>query len=289
MEETRSGSVFSITPMSAKLRLVAGEVYEGVIKVFTPANMEGNFSYKVEVAPYNVSGADYVADLVTQSNRSQIVDWIRIAEPSGTLGPNGTKEVHYTITVPETAPAGGQYAAILVGTDGDGGGIAEGVGVNSVFEMASIVYAQVEGEIQRSGEIQLNEVPGFITATPMKVMVELKNDGNIHEVAKIDIAVKNFLTGAQIYPSNNGEGWIEEVVMPETTRVVAREITEMPALGVYEVTQTVDYMGKHSSITQLVVACPIWFMVMVGVVIGLIIGGIVMAVKKHKRNKMLAV
>ena len=282
-----SGSMFSITPMSTKMMLKGGDVYEGVLKVFTPVNMEGDFHYKVDVAPYNVTGTDYEADLTKQTNRSQIMNWITIDEPKGVLGPNETREIHYTVTVPEDAPGGGQYAVILVGSDEEETAASDGMLVQNVYEMASVLYAQVSGDIKRDGKIELNEVPGFITTTPMWVKVQLENNGNIHESAKIDISVKNFLNGAQVYPSDGEEGWLEEVIMPETTRVATREIKEMPALGIYEVTQSVDYMGEHSSVTQIVVACPIWFMIMVAVVIGIIVAGIVMSVRKHKKKKAL--
>ena len=289
MEEEASGSesMFSISPMGQKLILEPGEVREGTIKVFTPADLEGKFMYRIEVAPYNVEGADYEADLSTQSARSQIVDWIKIEEPAGVLEANETKEIRYTITVPENAAGGGQYAAILVGSDEKNAMSGDGVNIKNIYQMASVIYARVNGETKRGGEISLNKIPGFITSSPMEVSVELTNDGNIHETAKIQLSVKNFLNGSVVYPGEGDDGVIEEVIMPETTRVAARDINEMPALGVFEVTQTVDYLGEHSSVTQLVVACPIWFMVMVGIVVALIIGGIVMAVKKHREKRVL--
>ena len=279
---------FAITPMSQKLMLEAGEVYEGTVKVFAPAHAEKNFPYKVEVAPYGVAADGYEADLVTESERTKIVDWITIDEPLGTLRPNESKEIHYTIKVPETAPAGGQYAAIMVGSDERDDSNASGMNVKAVYEMASIIYATVNGDIVREGKIQLNEVPGFVTAMPVKVMVELENKGNIHETAKIQLKVKNFLTGAELYPTEGDDGAMEEVVMPETSRVVMREVRDLPALGIYEVAQNVDYMGKHSSVTQLMIACPVWFMVMVAVVLGVIIAGVVIAIKKHRKKKTAA-
>lgn len=290
MEEESTGSMFSITPMNMKLRLTAGEVYEGTIKVFTPENLKGNFTYNVGVTPYNVVGTDYEADLATQSNRSKIVDWITINEPKGVLGPNETKEIHYTVNVPADAPGGGQYAAILVGSEEQDGSAADGTGgmnIRNIYEMGSIIYAQVEGETRRSGAIEKNEVPGFVAAMPIRTLVELRNDGNIHETAKIKMEVNNVLTGAQIYPDEGKEGVEDEVIMPETTRAVVKEIKDLPALGIYEVRQSVDYLGENSSITQIVLACPVWFMLLLIVTVAAIVTGIVLAVKKHKKKKAL--
>lgn len=283
MEE--SESMFVMTPMSQKLMLEPGEVYEGSITVFNPADAKESFSYKVGVMPYNVVGSDYTADLTTQTERSRIVDWIKIDEPLGTVEPNGSKEIHYKITVPENAPGGGQYAAITVGSDERDSGGNSGVNIKNIYEMASIIYAKVSGDIVRGGEIQKNEMPGFVTALPIRMGAMLTNDGNIHETAEIKLVVKNFLNGSQLYPEDGSEGVVEEVIMPETSRYVERSVDNISPLGLYEVTQSVSYLGQNSSMTQLVVACPIWFMVMILVVIGVIVYGIVRVVKKHRHNK----
>ena len=293
MEEKNSDggdNIFSITPMNMKLRLKAGEKYEGVIKVFTPADMEGNFNYKVEIAPYNVVGTDYEADLSTQSNRSKIVDWVTVAEPRGTLGPNETKEIHYTVSVPEDAPGGGQYAVILIGSeeqDSSSASGGNGMNIKNIYQMGSIIYAQVEGETIRAGSIDKNEIAGFVAEMPIKTLVELTNNGNIHETAKIGVKVNNVLSGAKMYPSEGEEGVWEEVIMPETSRVLVKEIKDLPPLGIYEVTQNVDYLGGQSNVTQVVVACPVWFMAMLLAVITLVITGIVFAVKHHRKKKVL--
>ncbi len=282
MEE--SESVFSMTPMSRKLMLEPGEVYEGTITIFNPMSSKENFSYKVGVTPYNVVGSDYAADLSTQTERSRIVDWIKIAEPLGTVAPNESKDIHYTITVPEDAPGGGQYAAITVGSDERDSSGSEGVNIKNIYEMASILYAKVNGEIVRGGEVQENKVPGFVTALPIKMSLTLTNDGNVHETAKVKLVVKNFLNGVQLYPEDGSEGVVEEVMMPETNRIIERNVESVSPLGLYEVTQSVEYLGKTSSVTQLVVACPIWFMVMLLVVIVVIAYGIVRLVKKRRRD-----
>ena len=282
--------MFSITPMNMKLRLEAGETYEGTLKLFTPSDLEGAFNYKVEVSPYNVVGSDYAADLTTQTNRSQIVDWITFPEPRGTLRANETKEIHFTVHVPENAAAGGQYAVIMVGSEERDSSAADGtngMSIKNIYQMGSVIYAQVAGETKRGGAIEKNEIPGFVAAMPLQALAEMSNNGNIHETAKIDIKVKNVISGEQLYPEGSNDGSVDEMIMPETTRAVMREIKDLPAVGIYEVTQSIDYLGQHSDNTQVVVACPVWFILMIIAVIGIIITGIVLAVKQHRKKKVL--
>lgn len=278
----KSESVFTLTPMTQKLRLQPGEVREGVITVINPVDAKEPFAYKVTVAPYGVMGANYEVDLTTRTERSRMVDWITIDEPLGTVLPNESKEIHYTIRVPEDAPAGGQYAAIMVGSDERDVSSHEGeMSIKNIYEMASVLYAQVNGNIIRKGGVMENKVPGFVTATPITTTVRITNEGNVHETAKIKVKVKNFLTGTQIYPAEEQEGTTEEILMPETERLVMREISEIPAVGIFEVTQTVEYLGETYSSPNLVIACPIWLMAMMAVTIGVVVAGIVMAVRRR--------
>ena len=242
MEE--SESMFTITPMTQKLMLEPGEVREGKILVVNPTDAKETFSYKVSVVPYNVSGTDYAADFATQTERSRMVDWITVDEPLGVVAPNESKELHYTIRVPETAPGGGQYAAITVGSDERDTSSAEGMTIKNVYEMASVLYAQVSGEIIRSGEVLENDIPGFVTALPIITRAKIKNDGNIHETAQVKVTVKNFLNGAQLYPNESQEENSEEMLMPEKEREITREVSDLSPVGLYEVIQTIEYLGK---------------------------------------------
>ena len=142
---------FFIYPMNQELELEAGKTYQAAVNISNPADAEENFSYTVSVAPYSVMENGNEADLVTKSTASQIVDWITIEKPTGTLRPNESRAVYFTITVPTDAPGGGQYAAILVSSD-QVAEVNEGLNINDTFEMASIVYATVSGETKHSGE-----------------------------------------------------------------------------------------------------------------------------------------
>ena len=277
-------NVFTVTPMSRKVELKAGETYTGTVVVANPMTAEQNFAYKVSVAPYSVEGTMNNANFATESLRSQITKWITIDKPSGVLAPNESAEITYTITVPEDAPGGGQYAAIMVGSDNTAPQ-AQGVNIQNIYEIASIIYARVDGEIKRSGEITENDIPGFVTAMPLTVSTELQNSGNIHETASVRVTVNNFLNGSQVYPAEGEDGILEEIVMPDSSRMVSRELGSLSPVGLYQITQSVTYMGQTSSNSQLVVACPVWFMAMVALTLGVIIYGITRAIVKHRKIK----
>ncbi len=279
--------IFAVTPMSQDIELEAGKTYEASILVSNPANATKNFTYQVTVSPYSVTGSDYAADLLTLSNRSEITKWIKIEEPSGTLAPNESKKIKFTISVPETAPSGGQYAALLVSGRGEGQD-GDGVTINSVLEIASIVFANVEGETIHEGEIVDNAIPGLVFSTPITVGATLENKGNVHEAAEVFLTVKNSFTGETIYPKGDELNGIREIIMPETTRYLTREVSEVPALGVFEVTQEVSYLGEKSTETKTVFVCPLWFVILTIFTIGAIIGTALAKIKKKRSRLKIA-
>ena len=277
-------NTFTVLPMSQNFSLTPGETYTGTITVANPADATEDFEYIMDVSPYGVIGTDYTADLATMSNWTQIVDWIKIEEPTGKIAPNDTKKVTFTITVPEDAPAGGQYAAITVASNTKASQTG-GVAVQNVFEMASLIYAQVAGETVHDGEILENNVPGFATTVPISVSALISNNGNVHEAATVVLSVSNMFTGEVILPNEQNEGEYTEVIMPETEKFATRELNNLPMVGAVKVNQTIYYNGDVSTEERVLIICPIWFMALILVTLAAIVALVVRIILKHRRRK----
>lgn len=279
-------NMFTVLPMSQRFSLKPGETYEGSITVVNPVDATEDFAYKIAVVPYGVSGQDYQADLVTDSNHTAMAKWITVKEPTGKVKPNESKKVEFTITVPKNAPAGGQYAALTVTSNNDVNN-SEGVAIQNVFEMASIIYGSVAGKTVYDGEVQENNIPGFVMSTPVKLSALISNRGNVHVDATFKITVSDFFTGNVILPTEENDGEYSEVIMPETTRFVEREVSNLPALGVVKINQTIYYNGQAYPVEKDVIICPIWFLALLAVTVCAIIGTIVHLILKHHKNKRL--
>lgn len=276
---------FTVTPMSQRISLEAGKTVEGTISVINPNDSVDDLKYKAYVAPYGVVGDGYEADLTTDSKYNQIKEWITIENPTGTIEPNKTGEIKFKIKVPGSAPAGGQYAAIVITRDDDTKATDNGVAVRDIFEMASLIYADVAGETVRKGEILSNEIPGFVTNPPIVLSAQISNEGNSHENATVIIKATNFFTGDVIVEGNTEDAYYSEIIMPETTRYVTREINEgLPLFGAVKVEQTIYYRGSSSTEEKTVIICPIWFLLLVIASVAVIIATIVMIVRKHKKK-----
>lgn len=275
---------FTLTPMSQNIELTPGTTYTGHVTVVNPADATSDFAYKVSVNPFSVVGQDYTVDLATEYNRSMITKWITIPESTGTLKPNESRQVEFKINVPADAPAGGQYAAITVTNNAEGGD-NNGLSVHSVLEMASIIYAKVDGETVHQGKILENNIPGFSANPPVMLSALLENTGNVHEYASYTITATDFFTGQVILPTEEADGKYSEVIMPETTFYSQRELTGLPTIGVVKVTQTIRYNGETSVQEGNIIICPIWFMVLVIATVVALITTIVLIVKKHRKRK----
>lgn len=255
-------NAFVVSPMTQKITLKPGETYKGEVRVSNPAAATENFYYKAELRPYFVKDDNYEKDFETVSDWSRIVEWTTLENDTGVLKPNEAKKITFTVEVPHTAPGGGQYMMIGVSSDPPVDA-NENFAVQNVYEMASLVYVEVEGEINHSGRIVENEIPSFVATDKPYVSTKINNTGNVHETAEITITIKNNITGETILPKEGKENTFESVIMPETTRTIKREIGDLPPLGIFEISESVSYMGGEMSTTSVVLLCPVWFIVLV--------------------------
>lgn len=269
--DTEYKSAFNVMPTSQSMSLEAGEVYQGSITVLNPVDSSQDFNYHVEVVGYNVVGENYQLDLFTESNYTMIADWITLENPDGTLRPGERSVVNYTITVPETAPAGGQYAALMVSSNGNNQA-GNSLLVQSVYEIASIIYARVAGETVRIGKVANNTVPGFAVSLPVTTSIKFQNDGNIHEVAQISLEVRDVFTGNIVFPENGEAKTVTEIILPESSYGYTSLINGISPLGVYNVKQVVQYMGQTYEEEHTMILCPGWIIVLVAAIIGSLIG-----------------
>ena len=276
---------FTLTPMSQNFDLEPGQTYTGTITISNPADATSDFAYQVTVDPFSVAGTDYAIDLATEHNRSMLTQWITVDEPTGTIKPNESKKVTYTITVPKNAPAGGQYAALAVTSD-NSAATNDGLSVQNVLEMASVIYANVSGETVHQGQILENNIPGFSTGiAPVTLSALLENTGNVHEYTTYTITVKDLFTGQVILPTSENDGRYSEVIMPETTYYSQREISNLPAVGIVNVSQTIRMNGEVSIKESNIIICPIWFMLLILATLAALVTTIVLMTKKHRRRK----
>lgn len=287
--EGENSSTLIVSPMTQKIILTPGEVTRGSIQVSNPNDAKMNLEYSVSIGSFSQkkdesSVDDYgTVDTDVVSNYNMMMDWISLDKDSGVVEPNNTDTIWYTITVPEDAPAGGQYATILVKDDTKRANEGNGnVSIQSISQMASIIYAEVAGETRDDGQVVQNDVPGLVLSNPLTATSMVKNDGNVHTNATYTLQVWPMFGGDEI--CTNEENPSESLVMPETTKYHAEECN-LPSIGLFRAKQTIKIFGEESVVEKVVVMCPIWLMfVALAIIVALIIWITMRVRARSKKN-----
>ena len=284
--EGDNGVVMTISPPKQKIVLIPGETFEGTIQVSNAANAEKNLEYSATIGSFGLDkdengNTDYNStDVDTVTSYNQIMKWIELGKDHGSVAPNTTDTIPFTITVPEDAPAGGQYATIIVQNDTKGDGEAEGnVTIQNVVRFAASIMAEVAGETRNEGEIIENTIPAFLFNNKLSTTATVKNSGNIHTDASYILQVWPLIGDEEI--CTNEEEPTTETVMPDTERMHTEECN-LPAFGIFRAKQIVKIFGETSVVEKTVIVCPLWLLF---IIIFAIVALVIWAVMKSRARK----
>ena len=243
-----------------EVNLSPGEVYEGEFFVIDPKNDEEPVSYTVSVAPLSFENETYDVYFDYPMDYNQIVDWIELEEKEGELENGGKKSIKYRITVPEDAPAGGQYAAFLVRPTIQESDSRVGVSVSNKSQVAVLLYSTISGETKKSGSVIENKIGHFFLSSPIKSNVVLTNTGNVHTGASFKMSIESAITGEELYSNEEEEKSV--IVIPGTTHYSEYVWDQTPELGIFKVRQEVEYLEDVNISDSFVVVCPVWLLIL---------------------------
>lgn len=269
-----------ISPPSIDIpTLEPGAKHTGTFKVIN--NSEVPFEYKVYATGYGVKYEDnkdaynQLYDYETAS--TYIAKWFTFSKTAGTLNPRQFDEITYTIDVPLDAPAGGQYAAIMVESDNKEKDV-----FNSISRVGSLVYGTVNGETKIDAKIVDNKIPSFLFAPPIYATSLVENNGNVHMNAYYTLQVFPLFSNEELY--TNEEDPETHIVMPETKRFITAKWENSPSFGIFRVVQTVKIADQESRVEKLVILCPLWLIIIILVLIFMMIFWIVSRHKSRQRR-----
>lgn len=275
-EGTRQG--FSMTPMKQQAIITPGETFNGSFTIFNPASNQKDFPYSVSIKSFYVDN-DYNTVFDQKETFNQITDWITIDSPlTGTLASNEKTEIYYTIDVPATAPAGGQYAAIVVTSNNDV--TSNGSAIIEKTAIAHTIFAEITGSTTHSGEIIGATVPSFLLSGNISGESTVKNTGNTHGIATYKMQVFPLFSGEEVY--TNVESPETHIVLPNRSFYNKIEWANTPAFGIFNVKYSVEFEGIVTEVSKMVIICPVWLIIVLLIVIaGIVIGAVTFVRKKR--------
>ena len=280
-----TSSSLTVSPPNQEIILMPGETYEGAIVVSNSNDAENNLDYSVTIGSFSQKQSDDSADdygtvdTETVLDYNQMMEWITLGRESGTVAPNHSETVPFTIVVPEDAPAGGQYATLLVQDDSRAGEANGNVTIESKIRIAAIIYAEVAGETREKGLIVSNDIPSFLLTNKLKAGSTVRNDGNVHTRAEYTLQVWPLFSGEEV--CTNEENPETSLIMPETERYHA-QTCNLPSIGIFRAKQTVKIFGETSIVEKTIIVCPLWLLFLI---IFAIVAPIIWLVTKSKARK----
>jgi hypothetical protein len=267
-----AGAAITLSPGNYKVTMQPGTKYQASFKLTNTG--EKTLNYRVYATPYSIPNTDDDASdgysnpsLDVANEYTKMSEWIKIDESGdGTLEPLEATDINYTISVPEDAAPGGQYAAIAV-EQINNQEVAEGqAGYKSVIRSGMVIYGVVAGQADNSGSISQSNISTFFFNPPISASSLVENTGNVHSDAEYILQVFPLLSDEEVY--TNEEDPETHIVLPGTRRFVTQSWDGAPSLGIFKVKQTVKFAGNESVTEKIVIICPMWlvFLVIFGVV-----------------------
>jgi len=282
--ETADSYGIGVSPMKERIILNPGESFASSFTISNPASNTDKFNYQITVSPFYAT-EDYNITYEETGDFNQIVKWIDLDTVSGTLEPNSTKIIDFVINVPEDAPAGGQYAAIIVGSNtsdfGGNGNTGTGISINQAMGVAHTIFAEINGTTNHNGEIESINLPSFLFDGKIISSASIRNTGNVHGTATYKLQIYPLFSSEEIF--TNEEDPETSIILPGRTLHHETVWNETPPVGIFNVVYTVEYEGMTSEISKLVIICPLWVLFIIIFVIVALIVWIVIRIKSRKK------
>ncbi len=179
-----------VGPSKIILEMSQGETKTGIVKYKNNSQSSLELNFYIERFESSEESIKFIPK-ENDSNPEFISQWLTIPENQISINPGETKEINYTLTIPPNIKSGGKYFALTARNS------SSSLSTNSTFtqfayEVSTLFFITVKGELNNEIVIdtfKANEVifenftAGFQTI--------LKNTGDIHEIPKGNILIKN--------------------------------------------------------------------------------------------------
>lgn len=268
-EITATGtSVLSVEASTPKLEygiLTAGNSYTKTLTITNNSAEQTTFGLSIASA----AGVD------PESQHSQMVEWITLGSSDYTLAGEASTNISVRVKVPKDTTAGGQYAALVASNASD-----------DAIELANI-SAIISGDgLQYGGEVSSVTASWFNLSPEVKTHIDIKNTGNVDFDSTYKFAFRSIFGGDPIFEES-----ATTTMYPGTSTSIALDYPSAPAIGIYKATQSVTYVNAAGEIVEhttdrLIIMCPIWLLIILGVlIIGIIVLVIVLVKKRSGKGK----
>ncbi len=262
-----------------------GDVYHGTFKLSETSDIPA--TVKIYTSPYSVTTESY--DPLFEHNesyRNSIKDWVTFPEGTDfTVPANSEIDIPFTVTIPEGALGGSQYCAIiteLVLDNGEPSDDGTSIAISSLGRIALPIFADIQGdEVNIEGNLIDWKSPSVYFDIPVKANFTIENTGNVVFDASYKIEI------SEAFRSDDSNVFVEEDtkrIYPGTKRVVYHEWSTAPYLGMFNLKETISYLGETKEFSRFVIIVPLWLVIILLSILVLVIIAIVRRILKSRRK-----
>lgn len=183
----------SVTPPLFQLSVERGDIWQSSIKVLN-TNRDDLVVY-AEVVNFLPEGEHghgrFIPILDSRENTGTLAEWIDVSPGPHVIQPEQTKNINFFVDVPDDAPPGGHFAAILITTrpiDDSG----EKMLLKTSQAVTSLFFVRIEGDVIEEGTIrEFSMEKTFIPTPEADFILRFENKGNVHLQPRGNIVITN--------------------------------------------------------------------------------------------------
>lgn len=181
----------TITPPLIKVNFNPGQIWQGSIKVVNNNPQDLNIFVSVMDFKSGPEGGILFIKAPKEEDRKFLLSqWIEFSKETILIPAFQSKEIYFTIKVPEDAEPGGKYAAILVGTKPPEEVLGSAIKVTPL--VSSLILATVRGETKEAiwiREFSTDKI--FYKEPKVNFTLKIENIGNVHIKPRGEIKILN--------------------------------------------------------------------------------------------------
>jgi len=183
----------SVSPTLFEMTANPGQEWTSTVRVIN--GNPYNLNIYVDVVNFQAQGesgqAKFLPVFTEETGGQTLAEWFRMETLEVTVPAEQTIEVPFKIQVPDDAPPGGHYAAILIGTKSLETSAGQ-TAVETSQVVTSLVFLRVTGEIIEDGIIrEFRSVKKLAERPEMDFELRFQNRGNVHILPQGEIKILN--------------------------------------------------------------------------------------------------
>ena len=188
----QSALSLSVSPTIFDMSANPAQEWTSTVRVVNPNPYELKvFADVVNFLPDGEAGQGRFVPVIDEESKGQsMAEWIDVTREEIVIPPEQTRELSFTIRVPEDAAPGGHFAAMLIGTKPPVGQANSQMITSQI--VTSLLFLRVTGDVNEEGSIRSFRTQNRIIERPETTFeLRFENKGNVHILPQGEIKITN--------------------------------------------------------------------------------------------------